>query len=406
VQEQAVSEFFEKYVMYPGKNSKSGFLEHLPCLFQEVNVDGRCALRWAVQAAALADASRDYLPGSALATQALDSYGKALRALSASLSETGKTPDDYDLMTIVVLDLFEALFLPDDTRRGQHVPGIAHVLRLRGTQFPNPRGWSLFRLAHHQMQKQQLGFKLAPMKESGPMLDRIIADVDSIHIEKDAHQISTICERARNLVKELTDTEMSVQQVVDLVREMQALDQKAVSWRHGAQWAFKTVKRDDLTGSTVAMADFPDTVQIHPDVWSAYEWNYHRASRIMLHEQLLTCLHRASTASALLDNSDAAIVSPLVVESITIIGSLAERVLATVPQTLGDLDDTGSVRDPSTPPPKCRAVGAYLLLWPIKIIRAPHSSVSEAQKAAAQAVFERIREYTGAKLLLGDLSSI
>lgn len=110
VQEQAVSEFFEKYVMYPGKNSKSGFLEHLPCLFQEVNVDGRCALRWAVQAAALADASRDYLPGSALATQALDSYGKALRALSASLSETGKTPDDYDLMTIVVLDLFEVWY--------------------------------------------------------------------------------------------------------------------------------------------------------------------------------------------------------------------------------------------------------------------------------------------------------
>lgn len=108
-QDQAVSNFFEKYVMYPGKNSQSGFLEHLPCLFGEVNVDGRYALRWAVQAAALADASRDHQPQAGLATQALDCYGKALAALSQSLSEKGKIPDDYDLMTVVVLDVFEVL---------------------------------------------------------------------------------------------------------------------------------------------------------------------------------------------------------------------------------------------------------------------------------------------------------
>jgi hypothetical protein len=108
VQDQAVSNFFEKYVMYPGKSSKSGFLEHLPCLFEEVNVEGRFALRWAVQAAALADASREYQPEAGLAAQALDCYGKALAALSQSLSESGKIPDDYDLMTVVVLDFFEA----------------------------------------------------------------------------------------------------------------------------------------------------------------------------------------------------------------------------------------------------------------------------------------------------------
>jgi len=94
------------------------------------------------------------------------------------------------------------------------------------------------------------------------------------------------------------------------------------------------------------------------------------------------------------------------VESVTIIRSLADKVLATVPQTLGDLNDSGQVRDPASPPPQCRAVGAYLLLWPIKMIKGAQSSASEVQKQVAQSVFEKIREYTGAKLYLGDLSSI
>lgn len=318
----------------------------------------------------------------------------------------------------------QALFLPD-ARRGAHVQGIAHVLRLRGTQFNDPRGWSLFRLAHHQMvrsvpyteklfdfmlklsqQKQRLAFRLAPMKESEPLLDRLSADMDYLHLEKDVLQISTVCERARKLVGDLTDTDMSVRQVVDIVHEMQALDQAAVSWRQGAQWAFTTLPKAELTGSKLVAADFPDPVQIHPDIWSAYEWNYHRAARITLHEQLLTCLRRASTASAHLEQNDAAVVAPLVVESTTIIRSLADKVLATVPQSLGDLDNSGRVRDSTSSPPKCRAVGAYLLLWPIKVIKAAQSSASEEQKLASQSVFERIREYTGARLYLGDLSNI
>jgi len=109
--------------MYPGQGSKSGFLKHLPCLFGEVNVDGRSALRWAVQAAALADASREHERDNVLVKQALDCYAKALAALSTSLREEGKLPDDYDLMTVVVLDLFEVqsnhntrLHLPTDWR--------------------------------------------------------------------------------------------------------------------------------------------------------------------------------------------------------------------------------------------------------------------------------------------------
>jgi hypothetical protein len=35
---------------------------------------------------------------------------------------------------------------------GSHTQGMAHILRLRGhEQFHDPRGWGLFRLAHHRL---------------------------------------------------------------------------------------------------------------------------------------------------------------------------------------------------------------------------------------------------------------
>lgn len=136
-EDQAIQDFFAKYTLLPydfpptsiGKHNlesshytraqraSQGFLEFLPCTFEEVNVRGRYALRWAVQAAALADAGSHIVPsdGAASAAQAglatghraLECYGKALSALAESLGKQGKIPDDYDLMTVVILDLFE-----------------------------------------------------------------------------------------------------------------------------------------------------------------------------------------------------------------------------------------------------------------------------------------------------------
>jgi len=58
--DQVVSAFFDKFVMYPcNLGSSGGFLEYLPCMFEEVNVGNRIALRWAVRAAAYASLSRD-----------------------------------------------------------------------------------------------------------------------------------------------------------------------------------------------------------------------------------------------------------------------------------------------------------------------------------------------------------
>jgi hypothetical protein len=105
--DQAVSAFFEKFVMYPcNVGSSEGFLEHLPCMFDEVNVGNRIALRWAVRAAAYASLCRDR-KNDTLQKKSMQCYGLALSALSESLIKNKDPPDDYILMTVVVLDLFE-----------------------------------------------------------------------------------------------------------------------------------------------------------------------------------------------------------------------------------------------------------------------------------------------------------
>jgi len=110
-EDQAVTQFFERYVMYPcNQGSSPGFLEHLPSLFKDCQVEGRLALRWAVRAAAYGGLSND-ASNEELSSKALQCYGLALQALGEALADPKQAPDDYTLMTIVILDLFEVAAL-------------------------------------------------------------------------------------------------------------------------------------------------------------------------------------------------------------------------------------------------------------------------------------------------------
>jgi hypothetical protein len=118
VEDEAVDQFFEKYVMYPcNSGSSPGFLEHLPSLFKECKYrEARVALRWAVRAASYASLSNEQ-NDPALGNKALECYGLALSALGESLLNPSPVPSDYDLMTIVVLDILEVTALVRSFRR-------------------------------------------------------------------------------------------------------------------------------------------------------------------------------------------------------------------------------------------------------------------------------------------------
>ncbi|KAI1142035.1 hypothetical protein F5Y05DRAFT_402055 [Hypoxylon sp. FL0543] len=410
-EDRVVDRFMDKYVMYPcNETSSSGFLEHLPGLFRDVNIEGRFALRWAVRAAAYADLSKAQNNG-ALASKAFHCYGMALSALGESLSGPSKVPDDYDLMTAVIHRLscllnLKTFFVDDPTMRGAHAQGMAQILRLRGSdQIYNPRGWSLFRLAHHRIQKQQLAFNLKPLDESEHWISQLNEDAPSARLEKDALRINQTCERARGLQEAIARGNSSINEILEMVHELVKLDQEVASWRQKPEWSFKTLAVSDLPGFDPSVRPLTSTVQLHPDLWLAYEWNYHRTARSIGYQQLLNCLRTAMGTPDL---------EPLTRESVRILIAqftetvrlFADEVLSTVPQTFGDIDHLGRLHDHKAGAPRCRGIGAYLLLWPIKMIKGAQLSTSPEQKESGQVVFERIREYTGMKSHLGSLSII
>ena len=183
---------------------------------------------------------------------------------------------------------------------------------------------------------------------------------------------------------------------------MHELDQIATTWRQGPEWAYKVIHRSDMGRDWSKIPEFPEYVQLHHDVWIAYEWNYHRTARMIMHEHLLECLSKLQNSQSSTDSLDLGSTEQA---SLIIIWSLANEILSTVPQSLGDIDHRGKLIGSSSSTPKPRGVGAYFLLWPIKMIKALKHPTTE-QKRVAQVVFERIREYTGMKSTLGERSNI
>ncbi|KAI1047510.1 hypothetical protein LB505_012404 [Fusarium chuoi] len=399
--EQIANMFMDKYVLLPCNESSSpGFLDHLPCLFKEVNIEGRYALRFAVQACAFADLSREQ-SSEKLVKTSLELYGYALSALGQSLAEKNKTPDDYDLMTVVLLDIFETIFMPDSSTTGAHAQGMAHILRLRGhEQFHDPRGWGLFRLAHHRLQKQHLAKQLSPLPESQGWLDKLNDDMASVKLEKDGLAINQMCQQANQLLDSIDAGDTEAHHLLDLIDEMRRLDQEATHWRKKPEWNFQTRAREEVLENRESIFWLPESIQLHPDLWMAYEWNYHRTARIILHQKLVACLEKVNTALP----SDSRVVARIT-ESVRTVQSLAGEVLATVPQSFGDIDHLGRWHAGSKTARR-QAVGAYLLLWPMKIIKSQSALTTGSQKEDAQRVFERIRECTGIKSSLGLLSEI
>jgi hypothetical protein len=311
--------------------------------------------------------------------------------------------------------------------KGSHAEAMAQILRLRGpNQIYGARGWSLFRLSHHRLvrhyrntlitqltflppkQKQQLAFKQSrhgALPESEAWLDSLNDELPYVRIEKDNFQINKTCERARNLRKNLKDSDLPADQILDMIKEMHDLDQVATTWRQSPGWTYKTIHRSEIIQDDSTASKFPEFVQLHQDVWIAYEWNYHRTGRILLHEELLECLDRLQSLYSGSQGNVPIDLSSFKQASIRIIRALIDQILSTVPQSLGDIDHEGNLTKISSGTPKCEGVGGYFLLWSIKIIKRTPSATAE-QRGIAEGVFERIRECTGMKAALGELSNI
>lgn len=246
-----------------------------------------------------------------------------------------------------------------------------------------------------------MAFRQPPLPESQAWLDSLNDELPHVRIEKDNHEISKVCSRARNLLGRIND-ESSVGETIEMINEMHALNRIEASWRSGPGWAFKTIHRSEISQDPALVINFPEYVQLHQDVWIAYEWNYYRTAKIILHQHLLQCLQKLEITSSGGNNNN---ISSLQELSISSIHTLVDEILSTVPQSLGDIDNQGNLMGSSQGMSICKGVGGYFLMWPIKIAKSLQPATAE-QRKMAQDTFERIRDCTGMKSLLGDASSI
>jgi len=59
----------------------------------------------------------------------------------------------------------KTLYIPKEAAKDSHAQGMAQILRLRGPDLVhNSRGWSLFRLAHHRIVRDQTARSLMMLK--------------------------------------------------------------------------------------------------------------------------------------------------------------------------------------------------------------------------------------------------
>jgi hypothetical protein len=299
---------------------------------------------------------------------------------------------------------------------------MVQILRLRGSDLVyNSRGWSLFRLAHHRIvsnqtfrslsmltyvkQKQQLSFNMLPIPDTTNWLNQLNDNEPYVRLEKNANAISDTCKRARMLLDLINVGGLPASTIVNMIKELHSLDQSAVSWRQTSEWSFENLTVSERPDLEPAVRGITDTIQLHPDIWMAYEWNYHRGARITFLEQLLKC-SKAALETPDLDNVEEKTLTDTIAECTSTIQCLADEVLSTVPQSFGDVDHMGRAHDVKDGPPRCRAIGGYLLLWPIRISKGQPFATTPEQKERAWRVFERIRDYTGMKATLGDKSII
>jgi hypothetical protein len=140
------------------------------------------------------------------------------------------------------------------------------------------------------------------------------------------------------LLNTIDNNDLPVDKIIKMVKELRELDQASTNWRHGPGWTYKTLPHSEVFKNGAVLYNIPEFVQLHPDVWVAYEWNYHRTARIVLHEHLLECLSQFEDLSTDYSETFSASVHSLMDMDIGIIKTLVDEILSTVPQSLGDID--------------------------------------------------------------------
>ena len=375
---EAISLFFHDYVISPSESTIGfGFLQCLPTIWNKKGPE-TLAYREAVSAVALTSfahrSSLDYL-----IVQARQRYGKALQLAHGSLQSNQEVTTDTTLATVLCLGFYETISgdrPPWASEWSSHIDILEHLLHVRRLAPPDEVGSrQLSCNAHVYLQMRNLSKRIRPSEEA----ELIVNDPrQEANIRRSGNLVCKVCHflADANGVLQAAPTidSESAGKISDLLRKGSELDHKLQQWGEQVSGKYRITVLETAPCSPPSLSSGTQqqrSVHIYSSASMACLWNLWRCTRIVL----LRCLQQLIVRAQHGEMAPIRTSSPADEDQASKLPSLFSDICASVPYLLGEVDQNGRLHYPN----RCKAVGGFLLLWPLKMMLAL-GPTDEAQK--------------------------
>ncbi|KAI9663871.1 MAG: hypothetical protein M1821_007361 [Bathelium mastoideum] len=413
----AIHRFFFDYVLppHPDGHPRTGFLSHLPTLFNESYPDS--ALANAVTAAALANhAGRTFNTESE--TLGLNYYVSALNLMGQAIQDPIEVGSIETLLTSFVLGLYEIINPPHNSA-GQaswttHRDGSSLLLSLRELrQFEEVAQVGLLGVTFVQMIMNCLAEGKRPPVGIDVWAD-VVNSATLYVFEKKLlmlmHKTADIAAKwlqYRNRVSSQTSTQSEQRSFTEqILDDALSLDSEFEDWDHHVktadpEWSFIPGETQSLKPWEKDLVDFgggPFVMHQYGSMFAVNTWNLYRATRVRLNGVILRLTqYLAELSSLVLDNSnpvskETQIGVQNVVRGLT--DDICSSVIAVLSLPIPEKPAHESPHD------ICGARG-YHLLWPLVTAKKYLGLISSANAMAEERWIENVLRFIQFHLGIG-----
>lgn len=311
VETRAVERFFLDWTLSPSNDGLSpGYLYNLPALYASAQPGS--VLWHAVRAVAFAD-FRAYDNGS-FGLKARQSYGAALTRMRILTEDNKKLVHDRILAALLLIDIFELIYLARREPLGPHKQALRHILSLRGEEQLHDRArFELWRTAQQRLQAQRITQRDDPAgEEQLGWIAKLNTRLPDVHVCVDVEKTVVLCSAGRGLMEvviarggdggrvEALEMENKVRELLQTMKEV-VISMEEWASQVGNGWRPKRVgavvggcrKQEDTLVFAPPFAHLPALK--YSDPWLAYKWNFHAASQIVLRQSMIEIIDYLAT---------------------------------------------------------------------------------------------------------------
>ncbi|KAF2488957.1 hypothetical protein BU16DRAFT_219249 [Lophium mytilinum] len=360
-EEMAIPRFFADYIIpgtVPGvPGGFLGFLEDISnpkfattCLLEALT---------AASYASLANQIRD----ERLKVKARKAYGSCLALLNQALRTPTEAKKDATLGAMAIIALYEIIMSEELMGLWDcHYNGRLLLLKIRGpSQLKTARGQNLYRGIYFQMQLAYLGkYWYPPVDFSFP--EELATGSPDRTITKIVDRAAKTCATGMSMLRDHTQSP-DPSRLRTLLQEVWEIEALLLQWRHDAsiEWAYQTVfvSHKNRRALPIAFPSWLDEFHVYPMCGhrTALIWNLFRSTRILIHHIAICIILYFETFV-----SDDHV--PPHATHLDVIRTSSDEICASVPFSLGQVNSSGTVKNPQP-----RPLGGYFLLWPLHLVR-------------------------------------